>query len=532
MSTVSPLKPEEFARNLTNHPDQLQVAFVLDGLRNGFRLGFHHSRKLKSASTNKSSAKQHPDVIDCYLANEVALGRVAGPFSSPPLPNLHISSFGVIPKKGQPGKWRLIVDLSSPKGWSVNDGIDPDEFALQYITVDQIISMISKYGRGALMAKFDVESAYRNIAIHPVDRYLLGLKWRDRYYVDLALPFGLRSAPFIFNSVADMVEWILCHAHNVSDLMHYLDDFITAGPPDSCQCADNMATSLAVCRALGLPLHPDKCIGPSSHLLVLGIELDSVAQVARLPEDKLCALQELIHSWRNRRWCTRHQLESLIGHLHHAAKVVWPGRTFLRRMIDLLRCFRKRDHPIRLNAEFHLDLQWWLQFLSSWNGVAFWLFPGMAAAPDLEVTSDASGSLGFGAYFRGEWFSGSWTTSQGSQSIAYKELFPVVIAAHLWGPQWARRHILFRSDNEAVVYILNSRTSKIPELMRLLRHLLASAARFNFFFSSQHVPGIHNSVADALSRFHWQEFRRLAPEAHSLPVFIPLQLLEDLTSHR
>ena len=169
MSTVSPLKPEEFARNLTNHPDQLQVAFVLDGLRNGFRLGFHHSRKLKSASTNKSSAKQHPDVIDCYLANEVALGRVAGPFSSPPLPNLHISSFGVIPKKGQPGKWRLIVDLSSPKGWSVNDGIDPDEFALQYITVDQIISMISKYGRGALMAKFDVESAYRNIAVHPVD---------------------------------------------------------------------------------------------------------------------------------------------------------------------------------------------------------------------------------------------------------------------------------------------------------------------------------------------------------------------------
>ena len=385
------------------------------------------------------------------------------------------------------------MDLSSPKGWSVNDGIDPDEFALQYITVDQIISMISKYGRGALMAKFDVESAYRNIAVHPVDRYLLGLKWRDRYYVDLALPFGLRSAPFIFNSVADMVEWILCHAHNVSDLMHYLDDFITAGPPDSCQCADNMATSLAVCRALGLPLHPDKCIGPSSHLLVLGIELDSVAQVARLPEDKLCALQELIHSWRNRRWCTRHQLESLIGHLHHAAKVVWPGRTFLRRMIDLLRCFRKRDHPIRLNAEFHLDLQWWLQFLSSWNGVAFWLFPGMAAAPDLEVTSDASGSLGFGAYFRGEWFSGSWTTSQASQSIAYKELFPVVIAAHLWGPQWARRHILFRSDNEAVVYILNSRTSKIPELMRLLRHLLASAARFNFFFSSQHVPGIHNS---------------------------------------
>ena len=147
----------------------------------------------------------------------------------------------------------------------------------------------------------------------------------------------------------------------------------------------------------------------------------------------------------------------------------------LRCMIDLLRCFGKRDHPIRLNTEFHLDLQWWFQFLSSWNGVDFWLFPGMAAAPDLVVTSDASGSLGFGAYFRGEWFSGSWTTSQFSQSIAYKELFPDVIAAHLWGPQWARRYVLFRSDNEAVVHILNSSTSKIPDLMCLLRHLLPSS---------------------------------------------------------
>ena len=255
-----------------------------------------------------------------------------------------------------------------------------------------------------------------------------------------------------------------------------------------------MVTSLAACRALGLPLHPDKCISPSSRLLVLSIELDSRAQVACLPEDKLCALQELIHSWRNRRWCTRRQLESPIGHLHHAAKVVWPGRTFLRRMIDLLRCFRKHNHPIRLNAEFRLDLQWLFQFLSAWNGVAFWLFPGMAATPDLMVTFDASGSVGFGAYFRGEWFFGSWTTSQASQSIAYKELFAVVIAAHLRGPQWARHYILFLLDNEAVVYILNSRTSKILDLMCLVSHLLASATHYNFFFSSQHVPRICNSV--------------------------------------
>jgi len=150
----------------------------LDGLRNGFCAGFQHFRKLKSANSNKASANQHPEVIGGYLANKVSLGRVAEPFSSPPLLNLHISSFGVIPKKGQPGKWRLIVDLSSSSGLSVNDGIDPDEYTLQHFTVDQIIHMISNYGSGTLIAKFDVEAAYRNKAVHPSDRYLLGLKWR------------------------------------------------------------------------------------------------------------------------------------------------------------------------------------------------------------------------------------------------------------------------------------------------------------------------------------------------------------------
>ena len=126
----------------------------------------------------------------------------------------------------------MIVDLSSPGGASVNDGIDPQDFTLQY-TVDRIIQMVAHHGPGALMAKFDVEAAYRNIAVHPDDRSLLGMKWRCQFFIDLTLPFGLRSAPFIFNSVADMVKWILVNLHQVPDLLHYLDDFITAGPSQS-----------------------------------------------------------------------------------------------------------------------------------------------------------------------------------------------------------------------------------------------------------------------------------------------------------
>ena len=136
--------------------------------------------------------------------------------------------------------------------------------------------MVSAYDLGALMAKFHVEAAYRNIAVHPDDRFLLGMKWRGQFYVDLALPLGLCSTPYIFNSVANMVEWILVNSHGVSDLLHYSDDFITAGPPHSNQCALNLSTALSVCKKLGLPLHPNKCVGPLTSLTVLGIELDSI----------------------------------------------------------------------------------------------------------------------------------------------------------------------------------------------------------------------------------------------------------------
>jgi len=142
------LQAEQFAWELQLHPIQQLVQFVQEGIRHGFRLGFCLTQPLKSAKKNKLSADQHESVIDEYLANEVSRGRVAGPFDSPPLPNLQVSSFGVIPKRGQPGKWRLIVELSSPEGSSVNDGINPDDFTLHYITVDQIIRLVSQFGRG------------------------------------------------------------------------------------------------------------------------------------------------------------------------------------------------------------------------------------------------------------------------------------------------------------------------------------------------------------------------------------------------
>ena len=122
--------------------------------------------------------------------------------------------------------------------------------------------------------------------------------------------------------------------------------------------------------------------------------------------------------------------------------------------------------------------------------------------PDFSVSSDASSAIGYGAFMDNEWFNGRWSTFQLPLSIVYKELFPVVLAAHVWGPGWYRRRIMFQVDNESVVHILNSRTSPDTNIMHLLCCLLKAAACFGFTFAAIHVPGRNNGIADALSRFN------------------------------
>ena len=128
--------------------------YLISGLTNGFHLGFDPlAVSLKSENKNMPSASLQPSVIDQYLLTELNKGRVAGPFSIAPIPNLHVSRFGIIPKKYQPGKWQLILDLSSPLGHSVNDGIPKEPFSMQYMKVDDVIDGIMLHGGQSSMRK-------------------------------------------------------------------------------------------------------------------------------------------------------------------------------------------------------------------------------------------------------------------------------------------------------------------------------------------------------------------------------------------
>ena len=142
--------------------------------------------------------------------------------------------------------------------------------------VDDIIMGIMQLGRGSLLVKLDVQNAYCILPVHTEDRQLLGMKWCGAFYVDMVLPLGIRSAPYIFTCIADLVEWVAKRNYEVTFLMHYLDDFHTLGPSSFSVCQHNLDRSIEYFSKLGIPLHADKEEGLSMCLTILGHELDSL----------------------------------------------------------------------------------------------------------------------------------------------------------------------------------------------------------------------------------------------------------------
>ena len=367
---VSPLKLTAWKQYLQSYPDPRLKDFILRRLEHGFRIEVKEGSRLHRAPRNLTSAFEQPQVVQSYLDRELSLNRI--PFVPPQAsscPVIQISSFGVIPKKHKPNKWRLIVDLSSPRGRSVNDAIPKELCSIAYISLDDATALIQAAGNGCLLAKVDLQEAYRAVPVHPSDQRLLAVQWKRSTFVDCVLPFGLRSAPKIFSAIIDAIMWIL-REKGVKQALHYLDDFLIVGLPNSRECHIALASTLSTCEGLGFPVAPDKTEGPTTSLVFLGIEIDTVASQLRLPQDKLTTLLSTISLWMvsegrlaPRASGKKLALLSLIGRLNHAAMVVEPGRAFIRSLIDAASTAKELDHWVHLNAAARSDLAWWHTFL-------------------------------------------------------------------------------------------------------------------------------------------------------------------------
>ena len=150
------------------------------------------------------------------------------------------------------------------------------------------------------------------------------MQWKGEVFVDMVLPFGLRSAPLLFTAVADALQWAM-ESKGVSWLDHYIDDFFTVRDPGSPECTANVGFMRRVLAEASLPTEPDKDEGPATVVGILGMEIDTDKLEIRLPPDKLARLKAALQNWRSRKACKKRELLSLIGSLSHDAKQSGPG---------------------------------------------------------------------------------------------------------------------------------------------------------------------------------------------------------------
>ena len=401
-----------------------------------------------------------------------------------------ISALGAIPKAD--GGVRLIHDCSQPEGYGLNDYATQEQ-AIKYQTVRDACGLLDQ---GHYMAKIDLKSAYRSVALHPSQYSYTGLQWTfkgeqtPRFLVDTRLPFGARLSPSHFHRLTQAVQRMI-QRRNINCIV-YLDDFLITSPTFD-QCKSDLSTVISLLRSLGWSIAWNKVTGPSQTLTFLGIDINTINMSLSLPQAKVEIYKCVLRDFLTRSRASQKQLQRLLGKLSWASTVVQGGRVYQQRLLDLLRPLRRPSHKVRLSTEFKEDIRWWLKLLEHTNSSPILTKP---TAP-VHVFTDAS-QAGAGMITQYDWAYIDWAIDTPHYLIKHinvKETLSVVAAVYRWAPSWQGKHVIIHTDNITTRAAINKGRCKDPQLMYHLRNLFWLSQFYNFTISCHHIKGTTNIEA-------------------------------------
>lgn len=520
--------------SMLKHYDPIRRARIKNGFMEGFPLRLSQTvpqivKQMRTANRfllpkNGKEALNRPQVVNLKLSTELTANRMIGPFDPRAVIEPFVSSpINLTPKK-TPGKFRLIHNLSYPYGGvSVNSFIPDEQAAVSYASFDTAIALIQQVGQGAILTKTDIQHAYKIIPVRPVDVLALGIHWDGQLYFDCTLPMGCRSGCAIFEEFSTALQFI-AEEKGCGPMCHILDDFFFVSHPDDQPERKFRIFKFDICGPVGVVLLEEKTES-GTRLIFMGIELDSLAMQARLPEDKVEKCRAAINEALNKKSLTVQSLEHLLGLLSFACNVVSPGRPFLRRMYKHL-CGvdrTKRHHFVHLTVGARSDLRVWKHFLGAFNGITMFK-KDWQSSEVLHLYTDSSGNTGFGLVFGEKFAAGVWPETWKAFNIALLEFYPILLAFKLFGPEIKNSKVCLHTDNQAVMNIINNQTSKDPYIMVMVRDYVLTLLTHNIEVKAVYIPTKLNTLADSLSRQQWDLFRREAPWAKD-PEDIPTHLL-------
>ena len=505
---ITPINVTALQVMLEEYPDKCKAKFLVDGFKNGFKIGFTGKHESFCCGNLKSADEKLPKLRELIL-KEIKLGRIKGPFLKEPLPNTRVSPLGMVPKKGEDGSftgWQKITHLSYPRKGefgSIKGGIDPADTKVKYQLFDEAVKLCVQLGTEGYLAKSDLKSAFRQLPIHSTDLHLLGFRLDSLWFLDVCMPFGLAIACKVYEDFSTVLHWVV--AKLVGDLIrHYLDDFLLGGR-DQLRCQQNLRKFKQVCDHLGIPIAEDKTTLPTQIITFLGLVLNMRDQVIGIPQHKVDKALRQINYVLAAKTVRVKLLQSLTGLLNFVGKAIPGARCFNHRFYSAMVIPKDRKiHPyyhIKVAEELKEDLRVWKVALKELNFTIPFRFVVADELLDLQLYMDAS-PLGWGVWYQKKyWVYGAWTrTLQAEDKIALAEMLTALIALHLFIEEFQGQHVLIHVDNTNMVSWINNQTSPIPEALYLIRQLVAMSIKHQVLVKAEYMEYEANVCADHLSR--------------------------------
>lgn len=519
----SQLNIKGWDRATLDYPDRAVITAILGICRYGARIGYEGHRTTPIIYPNLPIAQADEHLLSSDIAVELGKNHFAIYPDPSQLPNHYTAStLGLIDKSD--GSKRRIHHLSYPplSVSSINSGIPEHYGTISYSTVTEAIEAIQGLGKDCILVKHDFEAAFQHIPVSPVDSPLLGFRWENTYYSELFLPFGLRTAPYLFNIFAEVFHWILESALQKESLpvsiIHYLDDFLLVLPPgaDFERYSTRFST---LCAEVGLAIKTAKN-EEGSIASFAGVEFDNSNMVICLPPKKLQKARGPVQTAIAKKSLSLLELQSITGYPNFVSIVVPLGRTFLRRLYNLELYFPagSRHQNRRMSSEALKDLASWDEILSQAPQRSI----HSQKRETISTWTDAASTKGLGAFFISNLqpipqpdmafsIAVPRDVSRKKEHINTQEMRAVEQALLYWGPSCHGKRVLVHTDNRSVPYGIAKRTIRSGS-MEVLRRCLLLAAEYDLELEAEWISTNANELADALSRFDYEKITDLAPQ--------------------